>query len=162
MPIFSLIFLSNYWWQTSDIWSQASYRYPISWEAFFDPSNSYFLFAEERGYLKWALAHSSSCFHQFFPESTLFSNSPNSFSLIVARRSSAMIVLKWRNDRRLKPKLRREINFDWLLVRFFSQSNLICLIWFLSNLFLETSVLYTIYQCIFRNIRVIHHLSMHF
>jgi hypothetical protein len=48
------------------------------------------------------------------------------------------------------------------LVRFFSQSNLICLIWFLSNLFLETSVLCTIYQCIFRNIRVIHHLSMHF
>jgi hypothetical protein len=27
-------------------------RYPISWEAFFDPSNSYFLFAEERGYHK--------------------------------------------------------------------------------------------------------------
>jgi hypothetical protein len=33
----------------SDIWSQASYRYPISWEAFLDPSDSYFLFAEERG-----------------------------------------------------------------------------------------------------------------
>jgi hypothetical protein len=30
-------------------------------EAFFDPSDSYFLFAEERGYHKWALAHSSSC-----------------------------------------------------------------------------------------------------
>jgi hypothetical protein len=30
----------------SDIWSQASYRYPISWEAFLDPSYSYFLFAE--------------------------------------------------------------------------------------------------------------------
>jgi hypothetical protein len=44
MPIFSHIFLSNYWWQKSDIWSQASYRYPISWEAFFDPSDSYFLF----------------------------------------------------------------------------------------------------------------------
>jgi hypothetical protein len=27
MPIFSHIFLSNYWWQKSDIWSQASYRY---------------------------------------------------------------------------------------------------------------------------------------
>jgi hypothetical protein len=40
------IFLSNYWWQRSDIWSQASYRYPISWEAFLDPSNSYFLFAD--------------------------------------------------------------------------------------------------------------------
>ena len=38
------IFLSNYWWQKSDIWSQASYRYPISWEAFLDPSHSYFLF----------------------------------------------------------------------------------------------------------------------
>ena len=58
MPIFSRIFLSNYWWQKSDIWSQASYRYPI---AFLDPSDSYFLFAEERGYHKWAVAHSSSC-----------------------------------------------------------------------------------------------------
>jgi hypothetical protein len=38
-------FLSNYWWQRSDIWSQFSYRYPISWEAFLDPSDSYFLFA---------------------------------------------------------------------------------------------------------------------
>jgi hypothetical protein len=42
MLIFSRIFLSNYWWQKSDIWSQASYRYPISWEAFLDPSDSYF------------------------------------------------------------------------------------------------------------------------
>jgi hypothetical protein len=40
------IFLSNYWWQKSDIWSQASYRYPISWETFLDPSDSYFLFAD--------------------------------------------------------------------------------------------------------------------
>jgi hypothetical protein len=59
--IFRHIFLSNYWWQKSDNWVQASYRYPISWEAFLDPSDSYFLFAEERGYHKWALAHSSSC-----------------------------------------------------------------------------------------------------
>jgi hypothetical protein len=62
MLILRRIFLSNYWWQKSDIWSQDSYRYPISWEAFFDPSDSYFLFAEERGYHRWALAHSSSCF----------------------------------------------------------------------------------------------------
>jgi hypothetical protein len=61
MHMFRHIFLSNYWWQKSDIWSQASYRYPISWEAFFDLSDSYFLFVEERGYHKWALAHSSSC-----------------------------------------------------------------------------------------------------
>jgi hypothetical protein len=60
MLIFRRIFLSNYWWQESDIWSQASYRYPILWEAFLDPSDSYFLFAEEQGYHKWALAHSSS------------------------------------------------------------------------------------------------------
>ena len=46
MQIFRHIFLSNYWWQKSDIWSQASYRYPISWEAFLDPSDSYFLFAD--------------------------------------------------------------------------------------------------------------------
>jgi hypothetical protein len=39
--IFRRIFLSNYWWQKSDIWSQASYRYPISWEAFLNPSDSY-------------------------------------------------------------------------------------------------------------------------
>ena len=56
MPFFSRIFLSNYWWQKSDIWSQALYRYPISWEAFFDLSDSYFLFGEERGYHKWALS----------------------------------------------------------------------------------------------------------
>ena len=46
MPIFSRIFLSNNWWQKSDIWSQASYRYPISWEAFLNPSDSYFLFPD--------------------------------------------------------------------------------------------------------------------
>jgi hypothetical protein len=46
MHIFRHIFLSNYWWQRSDIWSQALYRYPISWEAFLDPSDSYFLFAD--------------------------------------------------------------------------------------------------------------------
>jgi hypothetical protein len=46
MHIFRHIFLSNYWWQRSDIWSQASYRYPISWEAFLNPSDSYFLFAD--------------------------------------------------------------------------------------------------------------------
>ena len=60
--IFRRIFLSNCWWQKSDIWSQASYRYPISWEVFLDPSDSYFLFAEERGYHKWALAHRSSSY----------------------------------------------------------------------------------------------------
>jgi hypothetical protein len=31
MYIFRRIFLSKYWWQESDIWSQASYRYPILW-----------------------------------------------------------------------------------------------------------------------------------
>jgi hypothetical protein len=46
MLIFRHIFLSKYWWQKSDISSQASYRYPILWEAFFDPSDSYFLFAD--------------------------------------------------------------------------------------------------------------------
>jgi hypothetical protein len=45
-PSFQDIFLSNCWWQKSDIWSQASYRYPISWEAFLDPSDSYFLFVD--------------------------------------------------------------------------------------------------------------------
>jgi hypothetical protein len=78
MHIFRHIFLSNYWWQRSDIWSQASYRYPILWEVFFDPSDSYFLFAEERGYQRWALAHSSSCFYLFqwniFTEMTVFGN----------------------------------------------------------------------------------------
>ena len=64
------ILFSNYWWQKSDIWSQASYRYAILWEAFLDPSDSYFLFADlvgfyrhwtyMWGYRKWALAHSSS------------------------------------------------------------------------------------------------------
>jgi hypothetical protein len=46
MHIFRHIFLSNYWWQKSDIWPEASYRYPISWEVFLDTSDSYFLFAD--------------------------------------------------------------------------------------------------------------------
>ena len=37
--IFRRIFLSNYQWQKSDIWSQASYRYAILWEAFLDLSD---------------------------------------------------------------------------------------------------------------------------
>jgi hypothetical protein len=43
MLIFRRIFLSKYWWQKSDISSQVSYRYPILWEAFFDPSDAFFL-----------------------------------------------------------------------------------------------------------------------
>ena len=37
MHIFRRIFLTKYWWQESDIWSQASYtfRYAILWEAVF-------------------------------------------------------------------------------------------------------------------------------
>jgi hypothetical protein len=66
MHIFRHIFLRNYWWQRSDIWSQASYRYPILWEEFLDPSDSYFQFAEERGYHRWALAHSSYCYRFWF------------------------------------------------------------------------------------------------
>ena len=46
MLIFRRIFLSNYWCQISNILSQASYRYPILWEAFLDPSDSYFLFVD--------------------------------------------------------------------------------------------------------------------
>ena len=34
--IFRRIFLSNCWWQKSDFWSQASYRYTILWVAFLD------------------------------------------------------------------------------------------------------------------------------
>jgi hypothetical protein len=38
--------------QTGSMNLKTSYRYPISWEAFFDPSDSYFLLAEERWYHK--------------------------------------------------------------------------------------------------------------
>ena len=48
--IFRRIFLSNYRWQKSGIWSQASYRYGILWVAFLDPSDSYFLFADLVGF----------------------------------------------------------------------------------------------------------------
>jgi hypothetical protein len=64
MHIFRHIFLSNYWWKESDIWSPASYRYAILWEAFLYPSDSYFLCR-----LSWFLytlniyAHFSSHFH---------------------------------------------------------------------------------------------------
>ena len=46
MQICRHIFLSNHWWQKSDIWSQASYKYTILWVAFLDPSDSYFLFTD--------------------------------------------------------------------------------------------------------------------
>ena len=66
MNIFRHLFLSNHWWQRSDIWSQASYRYPISWEVFLDPSNSYILFADLVGFLYTLniYAHFSSHFSQ--------------------------------------------------------------------------------------------------
>jgi hypothetical protein len=38
---------------------------PYRGKWFFYPSDSYFLFAEEQGYHKWALAHSSSCYYQY-------------------------------------------------------------------------------------------------
>ena len=58
MHICRCIFLSNYWWQESDIWSQASYRYVLLWEAFLDPSDSYFLFADLVGfYAHWTYMH---------------------------------------------------------------------------------------------------------
>ena len=70
MLIFRRIFLSNYWCQKSDIWSQASYRYPISWEAFFDPSDSYFQFI----LLKTAFIDRHFIHHcpLFMPLSTIF------------------------------------------------------------------------------------------
>ena len=56
--IFCHIFLSNCWWQKSDIWKQASYRYTILWVAFLDPSDSYFLFADLVGfYIHWTYMH---------------------------------------------------------------------------------------------------------
>ena len=58
LPSVQDIFLSNCWWQKSDIWSQASYRYTILWVAFLDPSDSYFLFADLVGfYTHWTYMH---------------------------------------------------------------------------------------------------------
>ena len=58
MHMFRRIFLSNCWWQESDIWSQTSYRYAILWEAFLDPSDSYFLFADLVDfYTHWTYMH---------------------------------------------------------------------------------------------------------
>jgi hypothetical protein len=57
-------FLSKNWWQKSDISSQVSYRYPILWEAFLDPSDSYFLFADLVGFnTHLTYMH---IFHRFF------------------------------------------------------------------------------------------------
>jgi hypothetical protein len=64
--IFRRIFLCNYWWQKSDIWSQASYRYAILWEAFMDPSDSYFLFVDLVGfYTHWTYMYMH-IFHRIF------------------------------------------------------------------------------------------------
>jgi hypothetical protein len=58
MHICRHLFLSNYWWQKSDIWSQASYRYTILWVGFLDPSDSYFLFADlVVFYTHWTYMH---------------------------------------------------------------------------------------------------------
>ena len=52
MLIFRRIFLSNYWWQKSDIWSQASYEMPYCGK------RSYFLFADLVGsYTHWTYMH---------------------------------------------------------------------------------------------------------
>jgi hypothetical protein len=65
--IFRRIFLSNCWWQKSDIWSQASYRYTILWVAFLDPSDSYFLFADLVGfYTHWTYICICTFFVSFF------------------------------------------------------------------------------------------------
>ena len=61
--IFRHIFLSNCWWQKSDIWSQVSYRYTILWVAFLDPSDSYSLFADFAFYTHWTYMH---IFHHIF------------------------------------------------------------------------------------------------
>jgi hypothetical protein len=78
MLIFRRIFLSNYLWQKSDIWSHASYRYSISWEAFLDPSDSYFLFADFVDFLYTLniYAHFSSHFSQqlFMAEINVYRN----------------------------------------------------------------------------------------
>jgi hypothetical protein len=56
--IFRRNFLNNCWWQKSDIWSQASYRYTILWVAFLDPLDCYFLFADLVGlYTHWTYMH---------------------------------------------------------------------------------------------------------
>ena len=64
--VFRRTFFSNCWWQKSDIWSQALYMYAILWEAFLDPSDSYFLFADLVGFLYTLniYAHFSSHFSQ--------------------------------------------------------------------------------------------------
>ena len=58
MHIFRHLFISNHWWQNSDISSKSSYCYAILWEVFLDPSDSYFLFADLVGlYTHWAYMH---------------------------------------------------------------------------------------------------------
>jgi hypothetical protein len=91
MYIFHHIFLSNCWWQESDIWSQASYRYTISWVAFLDPSDSYFLFADLVDlYTHWTYMQ---IFRQIF-----LSNS------IVAEKNATKNILDGRKDGRTEVK----------------------------------------------------------
>ena len=45
--IFRNIILSNYVSQAIDILQEASYRFGVSWDAFSDSSDIYFLFAED-------------------------------------------------------------------------------------------------------------------
>ena len=76
---------TNCWWQKSDIWSQASYRYTILWVAFLDPSDSYFLFADLVGfYTHWTYMH---IFRQHFSQQLLMAE--------IWHLITSFILIKW-------------------------------------------------------------------
>jgi hypothetical protein len=74
--IFRRIFLSNCWWQTSDIWSQASYtcRYTILWVAFLDPSGAFLImiFKKQVNYIARVDNRVNTSYLQFITEPTLY------------------------------------------------------------------------------------------
>jgi hypothetical protein len=98
MHIFRHLFLIHKWWQKSDIWSQASYRYPISWETFLDPSDSYFLFADLVGfYTHWTYMH---IFRHIFLSNYWWQKSERGYNKVRSLIHTYMYlcVIPWGND----------------------------------------------------------------
>jgi hypothetical protein len=99
------IFLSNCWWQKSDIWSQASYRYTILWIAFLDPSDSYFLFADLVGfYTHWTYSKQKVDGWQIWKaltryNSSCWSSKPNIKSFCPVEAVKSLTKLFWTDGR---------------------------------------------------------------
>jgi hypothetical protein len=107
----------NCWWQKSDSWSQASYRYTILWVAFLDPSDSCFLFADFVGfYAHWTYMH---IFRHIFPLPS-GSGGINIISVCIDTFSSNIVGILYHLKGHYLPNRKfllpiKTIRYDWCL-----------------------------------------------